>query len=345
SELPVKGILVAAVSLSTHELLAPAVYTDSSGRYTLAVPQSVQENYAIVAGFPGKDADDPVLKKPGLRYAMVAHPDGSGRMPLLDEDTDGLNYYVRNCMRPYMTQMLFAGDPGPAEDTMLQDWMGWGGELASSTPESNPFVSAMRSSVDSGVKTMRAELPTDGTLDDKGKQAEIGAWIDVALADSKLDPESVPINAYLQMTNDTDLGAGQQTAAQALEHALAFVRDEADKYPGTLASAEFQAMLIDTDTGKPFVDPLTNAPYTIHNGADLERFVMHALLTGGTSQPLLKTEHLMDLLAGSEDPIELALRKNDLQVGCMSFLLYVYQQAAAQQHLPPVPKGLVSFLN
>ncbi|HEY9721456.1 MAG TPA: hypothetical protein V6D47_05555, partial [Oscillatoriaceae cyanobacterium] len=67
--LPVEGMGVVPISLSTGKALGGAVATDASGKYTLEIPADQRGNVLVVAEVPGRNIDDPILDDPRLLYS------------------------------------------------------------------------------------------------------------------------------------------------------------------------------------------------------------------------------------------------------------------------------------
>ncbi|HEY9722211.1 MAG TPA: hypothetical protein V6D47_09365 [Oscillatoriaceae cyanobacterium] len=342
-ELPVKGMLVAAVSLKTHDLLAKAVYTDDTGHYQLAIPQDEKDNYVILAGIPGESADDPLLKNPELHFTLLAHQDASGQVPVLDEDTSWLSYYMRTCVRPYMPEILF-GNSHEGIDKMLEDlWLPtcYSTATGTATTTADPIAQLICGTFAQGLTKLKGHLPSPMPSDIGQQQGEINALVDVALA-TALTPDKVPISPYVQ--SDAEQFQGQ-SAADLLKGALKFMREAADRPNSPLQTPQMQAIFAtDPDTGEPLVDPETGKAWSVKNGADLERFVVEAYLTGGISKPVDKVHDLLLQLCGTDYPNnEVTQQWYAIHDATLSFLLYVYQQASTEDGLPPLPTGLVNF--
>ncbi|HEY9722918.1 MAG TPA: hypothetical protein V6D47_12980, partial [Oscillatoriaceae cyanobacterium] len=103
--LPASGTVVVPVSLKTGKVLGPAVFTDSTGHYTVTVPKGTESDVMLVAGVPGKSASDPLVTDPRLQYTVLAAMSASGT-PEIDEDTATLTRYLRSTMRARLDALL-----------------------------------------------------------------------------------------------------------------------------------------------------------------------------------------------------------------------------------------------
>jgi hypothetical protein len=81
---------VQAIDMASGEPIGAPVATDEEGRFTLGVPEGLENNVLLVAQVPGsKDAR--------LRYDLVTAPEKSDTLAI-DEDSATVARYMRRCM-------------------------------------------------------------------------------------------------------------------------------------------------------------------------------------------------------------------------------------------------------
>ncbi|MFN3429623.1 MAG: hypothetical protein ACK46X_06690 [Candidatus Sericytochromatia bacterium] len=88
--LPVKGMAVQAIDMATGKPIGQPVATDDQGRFTLGVPEGLENNVLLVARVPGSEDTR-------LRYDLVAAPTKSDTLAI-DEDSATVARYMRRCM-------------------------------------------------------------------------------------------------------------------------------------------------------------------------------------------------------------------------------------------------------
>ena len=188
--LPVKGMMVAPVSLVSGAQLGPAVLTDDTGAYTLQVPESQRENVLILAGIPAKDEADPILQDARLSYGLIAAPTADAERAI-DEDTAIVTQYLRQSFVARLHEILTTDD-ARVEAILVDGW---------SAPE------VLKTMMLALMKDLRAEAAAIGidAMTEPQQRALAYRLTGVALAQLELDLIRMDGQYYPGYTGPMDL--------------------------------------------------------------------------------------------------------------------------------------------
>ncbi|MFP5451544.1 MAG: hypothetical protein ACLGG9_07305, partial [Thermoleophilia bacterium] len=146
--LPVKGMGVVAVSLTTGKPIGPMVKTDEKGEYQVPVPESAKDNVLIFSAFPSEDEESARNLDPRLRYGAVVSAKDTETITI-DEDQSLLARYTLTVFTGRVTEILEKSPEtiGPYIDGLLDAW--------SDSPGSAALIEMVRAAV--------LELHAEGT--------------------------------------------------------------------------------------------------------------------------------------------------------------------------------------
>jgi hypothetical protein len=93
------------------------VFSDETGAYAVAVPESLKGSLRLVAKVPVSQQDDPLAKDPRVAYNLVVKADAKD--PVIDEDTAQVTKYLRSCFAARIREALISEDIAGTSATML----------------------------------------------------------------------------------------------------------------------------------------------------------------------------------------------------------------------------------
>jgi hypothetical protein len=96
--LPVQGMEVQALDMTTGAPYGPAVLSDAKGGFKLDVPKGTTDNVLLVARFKG-------VTDTRLIYPLVVSPEAATDR-VIDEDTATVTRYLRQCMVAFFSRQL-----------------------------------------------------------------------------------------------------------------------------------------------------------------------------------------------------------------------------------------------